>query len=678
MATQKNLMTLCIATVFTLGLAACGGGGGDDAPVTGMMDDTTMDESPDESPMIAGQTIPSGTEITLPADVELQDGTLRADMDETITVGDIGTFTCVSAEGCSVDLTDGVITTSGDITVVSLDVTDAGILAQLAAVLPPEPVELNELETAQADAAAAATAAMTAAGNAATSATEATEAVANLATVQTGETSRGLATKAGEQAALAHAAYMTAKTASDDAEAATDVTAAVRAQVDAENATADATAAEAMAGEYGQMAVDAAGNNLMIVDTVKSVGDTSVDAEAPASTVASGTGADRETEITGLIDDAGPSTMGPQTLGQATVPEDATEDGIQYKAPVANADARPLTIGKTVDSDDDAARLTIVTKYASTQTVKVFARANGATDDLTATKPGVITVTVDSVEVDRPLTSVGMYYRASGGTVGEGNLEADDTEADEEPQGDSVGVKTEPVEVFSYEVTNANDVTTTEYVVLHDKRTEGSTTDYSYATADIHLPANPDGEGDNEATEVTAKLPVAKPYSHIHFGVWAALGNASSTGAQNLADLGIGFVQSIGDGLTADMPNGGTGNYAGNWVASVQDSHPNGEGNIRQMGGAASLEANFRKGAVDGTLSDLATFEADIDGASFETDGVEVTASSLDADAKWTGGLSGAFYGDDAMESGGVFSFATKDNEGGAFTGAFGTVRTDE
>ena len=26
MSTQKNLITLCIATVFTLGLAACGGG----------------------------------------------------------------------------------------------------------------------------------------------------------------------------------------------------------------------------------------------------------------------------------------------------------------------------------------------------------------------------------------------------------------------------------------------------------------------------------------------------------------------------------------------------------------------------------------------------------------------------------------------------------------------------
>ena len=581
MSTQKNLITLCIATVFTLGLAACGGGGGD-APVTGMMDDTTMDESP----MIAGQTIPSGTEITLPADVELQDGTLRADMDDTITVEGIGTFTCVSADGCSVDLTDGVITTTGDITVVSLDVTDATILAQLAAVLPPEPVEMTELETAQADAAAAATAAMTAAGNAATSATEATEAVANLATVQTGETSRGLATKAGEQAALAHAAYMTAKTASDDAEAATDVTAAVRAQVDAENALADATAAEAMAGEYGQMAVDAAGNNLMIVDTVKSVGDTIVDAEAPASTVASGTGADRETEITGLIEDAGPSTMGPQTLGQATVAfvaEDADTDAIDYKAPVANAAARPsLTIGKTVDSDDDTARLRIVTKYASTQTVNVFAReavpADTARD---STKAGMIRIggesTTDTADDDvfATLKSVGLYYRAGV----DATLTTQDP-TDGTPQGPIVGEKTEPIDVFSYQVGEDE----TQYVVLHEESKVGSTTTYSYATAVIYVDADPDGDG-VEDTEVTAKLPVAKPYSHIHFGVWASLGNASSTGAQNLADLGIGFVQSIGDGLTADMPNNGTGIYAGNWVASVMDAHPNGEGNIRQMGG---------------------------------------------------------------------------------------------
>ena len=48
MSTQKNLITLCIATVFTLGLAACGGGGSSDAPVTSMMDTTPRQPSDDD------------------------------------------------------------------------------------------------------------------------------------------------------------------------------------------------------------------------------------------------------------------------------------------------------------------------------------------------------------------------------------------------------------------------------------------------------------------------------------------------------------------------------------------------------------------------------------------------------------------------------------------------------
>ena len=67
MSTQKNLITLCIATVFALGLAACGGGGGDDAPVTDMTD---MDgDTPPTT--IVGQTVPSGTMIPLPEGVEV-------------------------------------------------------------------------------------------------------------------------------------------------------------------------------------------------------------------------------------------------------------------------------------------------------------------------------------------------------------------------------------------------------------------------------------------------------------------------------------------------------------------------------------------------------------------------------------------------------------------------------
>ena len=378
MSTQKNLMTLCIATVFTLGLAACGGGGGGgDAPVTGMMDDTTMDES-----MIAGQTIPSGTEITLPADVELQDGTLRAAMDETITVEGIGAFTCVSADGCSVDLTDGVITTDGDITVVSLDVTDATILAQLADAVPPEPVELNELETAQAAAAAAATAAMTAAGNADTAATAAETARENAATLQTGETSEGLAQKAREQADAAHDAYADAKAASEAAAEADNVTDAVRAQFMAENARDAAQAAETKAGEYGQDSMDAAGGELMIVDTVKTVGGTSLDATAGSSVVTTGVGDDRRTVTTGLIEAMNPDTMGAAVTGQAYVVAVAVDNAdtpadetvaTPYRQAAA---ARMFDIGKVVDSADDTARLMIVTHYAGSNNVKVYSLPN--------------------------------------------------------------------------------------------------------------------------------------------------------------------------------------------------------------------------------------------------------------------------------------------------------------
>ena len=74
---------------------------------------------------------------------------------------------------------------------------------------------------------------------------------------------------------------------------------------------------------------------------------------------------------------------------------------------------------------------------------------------------------------------------------------------------------------------------------------------------------------------------MAIDYKHIHFGVWAALGAAEKSGSQELSDLGIGFVQSIGDGLTgADMPNNGKATYNGSWVAAVQAEEEDGNGDI--------------------------------------------------------------------------------------------------
>ena len=540
--------------------------------------------------------------------------------------------------------------------------------------------ELTELQAAQAAAAAAAEAAMTASTGAADALAAAVAAVANLATTQTGEMAGAQDAKADENAAAAMAAYMDAKTASEAAAAATTTSAAVEARVAAMAAQEAAETAAMKAGEYVELAVASAAGELMIDGTVKSVGDITINAAAASSNVASGTGANRKVAVTGLIPGAGPNTPGTQTLGRMTDPEMSGTATTEYKSPVANAAMRPLTIGKTVDSDDDAARLRIVTKFASTQSVKVFTRAPGAdadgvVDTLTATKPGVITLTPttsvngEAVPVDRPLTSLGLYYQAG--------VEADlATLFPVDGVTATIADKTTPVLVYSYEDADGD----TAYAVLHGFETVAAKTTYSYATASILVEHDPVGVVTDPPamTQVTALLPVARDYSHIHFGVWASLGDASSTGSQNLADLGIGFVQSIGDGLTADMPNNGTGKYAGNWVASVQGSHPTGEGNIREMSGEASLTAYFRKGEVDGMLSTLASFKADIEDASFATDAVKVTADDLDADDKWTGGLSGGFYGDEAIEAGGVFNFATKDNKGGAFIGAFGTARTDK
>ena len=406
------MITLCIATVFTLGLAACGGGGG--SPVTMMDDDTTMapDDTTMDGPMIAGKTVPSGTMVTLPAGTDAQTVTFSAVMDETITVAYFGTFTCLTAEGCSVAVAGDVITTNGDILVVSVE---DGVAALIAAALPPEPVELNELEAAQADAAAAATAAMTAAGNADTRATEAETARATAATLQTGETSEGLAEKAREQAGMAHTAYMDAKAASEKAAEADNVSDAIRAQVDAENARDAAQTAETNAGNYAKMAADAADAELMIVDTVKSVGDTTtIDAAAIRSVDTAGEGATAQVTDTGLQTKAmQPTTMGSATPGRTRVPGDAAADPDPYKSPMVRAAARTFGIGKLVDSGDDTARLMIITQYAGTMTVKVFGSATATVLTGSLGSDGKIDTTPLLDEKFVTLKSEGMYYRAN-------------------------------------------------------------------------------------------------------------------------------------------------------------------------------------------------------------------------------------------------------------------------
>ena len=366
----RNLMTAISVVAFAVMLNGCGGGGGS-SPTT--MDDTITDDTTPPT-TIMGRIIPSGTTLTLPPGHGLQEGTLRAKMGETVALRDddgnvILSGTCNDVD-CSADLTGDTVTLVGEVELVE---ANALVLALLTDLLPPDPADLNELETAQAAAAGAADAAMTAAGNANTTATEAETARVTAATLQTGETSGGLAEKAREQAGMAHTAYMDATAASKKAAEADNVSDAIRAQVDAENARDAAQDAETNAGNYAKMAADAADAELLIDVTVKSVGDKTIDAAADRSVVTTGEGATEQVTDTGLQPEAmQPTTVGSATPGRTVVPGNVKADPDPYKSPMVNADSRTFGIGKLVDSADDTARLMIITQYAGTMTVKVF------------------------------------------------------------------------------------------------------------------------------------------------------------------------------------------------------------------------------------------------------------------------------------------------------------------
>ena len=533
--------------------------------------------------------------------------------------------------------------------------------------------ETVALETAQADAATAAMEAMEAM-EAATAAKVASDAAQtareNLASLQTGETSGDLAHAAYMQAKAAADAAADAQTASDGAAEATDSGAATRFLVMAETARDNAVEAQGIAETQGAAAVTAAMAELKIDGTVKTVDTTSLDATAGASVVVTGEGATAQTVRTGLIKSMNPMTTGPGVVGDdaklfvqamPAMNEIAAVVGVAHKQAVA---PRMFAIGKVVDSADDMARLMIVTKYDGTESVNVYANDGQAVltgqlgSDGRIQTEGVDDENVANVFVT--LKSVGTYYQAGEDTTS--SLAYTDI----------VGAKTEADQVFSYVAAGV-----TEYVVL-DTTLIGDATTVTYKSVDIKVTGPMVDEAVTEM-EVNASIPEATDYKHIHFGAWAALGDAKKDGRQAPADLGIGFVQSIGDGLTgADMPNNGGANYDGSWVATVQKADPDGDGAIALTSGDASLAADFTKATIKATLNNLATLEGDIATNMFsgtKATVMETNRHGLDSDGKFTGSFSGGFYGAKAAEAGGVFDFASEDLEDGAFRGAFGGDR---
>ena len=796
--TRNRLLTACAIVTLALGLSACSS---DDGPMTLLPD----------PPMVAGKVVPTGTTITLPADLDLNDDAFEANEGGTVTVEGVGVFECASAT-CTVDIADNVITTTGDIKVVSLaDDLPAEVLTALADVAedppaapepvltpaemlaaaqstfdaaqeavdnlaadatteqvaaaygelavaqlaltaaenlpenqpPPtaaeillaaqsrfdaaeadlanladdatpeqigaahtelaaarlaltaaenlpeniaasQPVPPTALEEAQDKAVDEAAAAMIAAVAAGAAAGGADTARADVATMQTNGTSGDHAYMAHKYAKTANDESMKAMTASAAAAAADDLGVATRELVKAEIARAAADDARDKAVKHADYAIRDAANELKIVGTVKSVGDVSIDADAGAAVKIN----DGNTVITGLLADKKPTaTVGAVTglPGVDAVRGDNNAITTAYRAPVAGTMANTFGIGKTVDNADDLARLMIVTQYAGSRTVKVFQAdlAVGTDAVATSTKADTVRLVDDPMGVFRDLKRVGTYYHAGA----DGVLMT--------PDGITVAADAEPKQVYSYDATPADAQVPLPptYVVFKSKLEEGGVTTYNYAAAVIYDTVDRDGDGAttvadgtvDDDVEVTATIAEATDYEHIHFGVWAGLGAADKGGAQDIADLGIGFVQNFsGEGLTSigggndDMPNTGDAKYEGNWVAAVRARDEDGNGPITLTNGDATLDADFGKGEITATLETLATLTGDIAGNTFSGTKAAVTADNtrdLDATGTFTGTFGGGFYGAKAAEAGGVFDFTSTDKEAGEFRGAFGGAK---
>ena len=549
--------------------------------------------------------------------------------------------------------------------------------------VPVEVPDDSGIEGVQQRAADAAMAAKMAADAAKMASDEAAAATMNLATRQTGAMAAMHAYNAKKYAKMAMDEYMKAKAASEAAAAATTTEAATEAKVMAETAQMAAENAAMMVANddmdgYADMAKMYAMTELMIDDTMKSVGETMIDAASDSSSVTTGSGADAMTVITGLIEDLNPMGTGAEITGRVYAPavvDNLNTADIEEAMPempyLQTAEARTFAIGKTLDSDDDTARLTVVTHYPGTNMVRVFSPGDPS-GTLTGTRAGYLTIDdTDATTTDTnntPLRSEGMFYPVSGGTAG--TLANTDT----------IAAGAEAVAVFSYvPPTGATNAGVRQYATLLTSSTDASNgmTTYTYnigagLDATQGVPDGPDAGTDPDDGQVAVPIPGPVPYEHLHFGVWTELGDANAAGAQEVSGLGIGFLQSIGDGMTgSDMPNMGTATYSGNWVGIVLQGA--GDDSAALEGGAANLTANLDMSTLTASLAGLATLRGAIDGSMFMGSTATVAANNtfgLTPGADFEGEFSGGFYGPAAAEAGGVFDFDGGNN--GAFRGAFG------
>ena len=219
---------------------------------------------------------------------------------------------------------------------------------------------------------------MTASDNAAASASSAADATATLATLQTGADSNADEMGGNEAAYAAHAAASAAADAADAAATASAAAAAAttgdageaawRMALDAQEAAEEA---EATAADMAAAAIEAALTELHIDETVKTVGESSVDA-----TTGMLTRLPDGSMITGLLRGMEPARAAAASEGQHFIQADPTASPpvateTKYKQAIAGGS---LEIGKVLDTSDDKARLMLITGHQDKKTVRSLCR----------------------------------------------------------------------------------------------------------------------------------------------------------------------------------------------------------------------------------------------------------------------------------------------------------------
>ena len=351
---------------------------------------------------------------------------------------------------------------------------------------------------------------------------------------------------------------------------------------------------------------------------------------------------------------------------------------------------RPVNIGKTLDTSDDAARLTVVHSRVGSKKVRVYAEdgTSGVADfTIRTARDGTRVMATDRAtaaaldltedilpaNVAPVLKPLGKYIEADNNDTALNDADGDalpDQDTDGLDYADVVAAATKEMEVYSYSG-GTMFVVATEATATADGETFVTFEHVDVtALAAPDLGRDPEIAGAHEQVQVKATIATAKAYEHIHFGVWAALGEATTAG-QKLAGLGIGFVQNFSDSGVAERLGIGTVSYKGDWVGVIQRQNSAGAGAFNMGGGAATMTADFDMEDFEADLKGLAMLEGTLDGNGFSgMTATQISHADLDSTGTFTGEFSGNIYGEKGTEAAGVFDFAG--GEAGSFRGAFG------